>query len=211
MAATYDPRAAWRRASVYFACCWAVALLSGAFAELPGPVLLDDVGWVVWTVAALAVVVVGYWVIWPMGTLTHGRPLRVGAVLAFGLAWGISEGLLFLSVWTVADRWLPWGVALAVTMLAVGTFLGLWHALYWDLKVAPEHNIESWNLRKVLLVHVPNLAVTVPYLATYGSAAVFVGCQAVGLLGATWAMHFPPPHRAAALSQGTPGGAADPG
>ena len=36
-------------------------------------------------------------------------------------------------------------------MLAVGTFLGLWHALYWDRKVAPEHNIEAWNLRKVLL------------------------------------------------------------
>ncbi len=151
-----------------------------------------------WTFAALVVVVVGYWVIWPRGTLTHGRPLNLPAVMVFGVAWGVSEGLLFLSVWAVADRWLPWGWALAVTMLAVGAFLGLWHALYWDLKVAPEHNIEAWNLRKVLFVHVPNLAVTVPYLATYGSGAVFVGLQAIGLLGATRAMHFPSPWRTAA-------------
>ncbi len=187
------PATAWRRALIYFAVCWLVAWASGALAALPGAVLPGDVGWLRWTLLGLVVVIVGYWVIWPKGTLTHGRPLRVWAVLAFGLAWGISEGLLFVSVWTVAERWLPWGWALGASLLTIGTFLGVWHAKYWDLKVAPEHNIESWNLRKVLFVHVPNLAVTLPYLATFGSGAVYVGLQTLGLLGATWAMHFPAP------------------
>ncbi len=192
-AAPYDARGAWRRAFVYFLICWLLAAGSGALAGLPGATPTDDRGWWVWTVAGFVVVIVGYWIVWPLGTLTHGRPLDRPAVLAFGLAWGVSEGLLLLSVWTAADRWLAFGWALTVTLLVCATFLGLWHALYWDLKVAPEHNIEAWNLRKVLFVHVPNLGVTVPYLAVYGSGAFFVAMQTVGLLGATRAMHFPRP------------------
>ena len=36
-----------------------------------------------------AVVFVGYWIIWPIGTLPHGRRVIVPDTVLFGIAWGV--------------------------------------------------------------------------------------------------------------------------
>jgi hypothetical protein len=196
--ADYRVGDAWRRALVYLAVCLILGAVSGALgAGLTQPWGEDakDSGWALWTAACVLVVFVGYWVIWPMGTLTHGRPL-VPSSTVFGVLWGVAEGTLFAAVWYAADagldRWFesPWP-AICVAFVVLSAYLGLWHQFYWDLKVSPDHNIEEWNLRKVLLVHVPNLAVTLPYLAFTDAVAIFIALQTLGLVGSARAMHFP--------------------
>lgn len=191
----YDVGLAWRRAIVYAVACLLIGGATGVLGDIvtEPPVSAAQCAepwWWLWTTACLAVVVVGYWVVWPMGTLTHGRPLVPSATL-FGLMWGIAEGVLFASVWAVADDLAGRWVAVALTFVVLSAYLGLWHQLYWDIKVSPDHNIAEWNARKVVLVHVPNLLVTLPYLAVTGSVGLFVLFQTIGLVGSARAMHFP--------------------
>jgi hypothetical protein len=88
----------------------------------------------------------------------------------------------------IASKFLVW----LVSFLVIGTFVGLWHQFYWDIYVAPEHNIIEWNTKKVLFAHVPNIVVTLAYLTIYESAGIFVLCQAFALIVSTFFMRFPP-------------------
>jgi len=67
---------------------------------------------------------------------------------------------------------LPWTGLVA--FIATSTFIGLWHALFWDIHIAPPHNIPEWNGKKALFAHVPNLVCCLAYLAFTGSARMFV-------------------------------------
>jgi hypothetical protein len=188
----YRPDRAWLLAFSYFAVCWTAAWVTGALGRLAAPTP-EGIGWWAWFVVSVVVVVVGYWVVWPMGTEARGRP-RTPMSWVFGLVWGVSEGLLFLAVQTVVVGWaLPVWATVFVTFLVLAGFVGMWHALYWDVEVAPPHNIGAWNLRKVLWVHVPNLAVTLGFLTVYDEAALFVGLQTLALVGSAVAMRFPAP------------------
>jgi hypothetical protein len=197
MSTNYSPRSAWMRAVVYFAVCFAIAHFSGALRLLLGSPLasaenLQDPRWILFTLLCIAVEIWGYVYWWPRGTLTHGRQLYWSVVLTFGLIWGLSEGLLFLSVFTlaskvIASKFLVW----LVSFLVIGTFVGLWHQFYWDIHVAPDHNIPEWNAKKVLFTHLPNLMITLAYLAAYESAGIFVLCQVVALIASTYFMRFP--------------------
>jgi hypothetical protein len=140
----------------------------------------------------IIVVLVGYGLIWPRGTLTHGRPLDWRATLLFGPLWGISEGLLFVSIWLMTGwlsdvLWVRWLLA----FLSIAAFIGIWHAAYWDVHVAPDHNIAAWNGRKVVFAHVPNLAVTLAHLALFDQPWLMVLCQAIALTLSTHFMRFP--------------------
>jgi len=198
MSTNYSPRRAWLRATVYFAACFVIAHFTGALASVLGQPLasmenLHDARWILFTLLCIAVEIWGYVYLWPRGTLTHGRQLYWSVVLTFGLIWGLSEGLLFLSVFVlalkfIASKFLVWLIA----FLVIGTFIGLWHQFYWDIYVAPEHNILEWNLRKVLFGHTPNIVITLAYLTIYGNAGIFVLCQAFALLASTYFMRFPP-------------------
>jgi len=197
----YDAGGAWLRAGGYFSACWALAAFSGALPTILGNPLVSaaeahDPGWILTSGGLMALVVFGYWVVWPLGTLTYGRRLILPDTLIFGLLWGLSEGLVFASVWVTAARLLgirgASGVAVtAITVLALSTFIGFWHAKFWDVKVAPEHNIPAWNLRKVLLVHVPNVTLTTAYVTATGSLGVWVVMQTVALVGSALFMRFP--------------------
>jgi hypothetical protein len=190
----HDPRRAWLRALAYFTMCWALALGAGAEAYLVTTIGAVDAAWWWLTGAGLAWAVVGYWIIWPMGTRTYGRPIRPLWVAVFGVLWGASEGMLLLTAWSLIARLDgPPGLTIALSVLATGGFLGLWHALYWDVHVAPEHNIPEWNARKVLLVHFPFLLLALTHLTRYEQGIPFVAMQVVALLGATTAMRFPAP------------------
>ncbi|WP_420630123.1 hypothetical protein [Candidatus Leptofilum sp.] len=182
---------------IYFAVCLLLGWWSGALQIIFSRPLITAVpstpGYIPLTLACFVVILVGYGYIWPKGTLTHGRSLNVLAVLLFGLLWGISEGTLFVSVWLLTSNWISaqWLVVF-VSFLILPAFIGLWHALYWDIYVAPEHNIAAWNGRKVLLAHVPNLSLTLIHLTLYQNARLFVLWQTVALLLSTYFMRFPP-------------------
>ena len=195
-AVSYQPIAAWRRAFIYFAICLLLGWWSGALSLIFREPLFTAVSsplYIPLTIACFAVILIGYGYVWPRGTLTHGRSLNLPMVLLFGLLWGISEGTLFVAVWLIITRWVTaqWLVILLV-FLILSTFIGLWHALYWDIYVAPEHNIEEWNLRKVLFAHTPNLILTMTHLTLFQNAGLFVLWQTIALLLSTYFMHFPP-------------------
>jgi hypothetical protein len=180
-----DARAASRRAALYFALCLVVAAAAGCLTTSPLDTdHLSSGTWWAATVGVLAVEVLGYWVIWPRGTFTLDRP-RTPYSLLFGLAWGICQGLLFLSVARHLPAWAAW--------LALSVFQGCFHALWWDIRVAPAHNVPAWNLRKVLLAHVPNLATAMWWWSQWHDPLPFVLFQVVALVGSARAMRFPPP------------------
>ena len=181
-----DPR--WLRAGGYFAVCLVVSALTGVLWDLG-----DTGAAVLPTLGCLVVVTVAYGVIWPIGTFTLDRP-RDPVSAVFGLVWGFCEAQLLLSGYLLVELLglsRLWTVALAFVLLSA--FQGAWHAAYWDLKVAPEHNIPEWNARKVLLCHVPNLAATLTHYAVYGSELWFVVFQVVALTLSSMAMRFPRP------------------
>lgn len=197
----YDVQAAWLRALVYAAACGAIAAATGTLATLRSlPLVLpgqtSDVAWIVATVIVALVVIVGYWVVWPIGTEHHGRLLVLPDTVVFGLVWGGAQGLLYASVWVTSVRLLgdlPAGrvwVAL-VTIIVLAIFSGLWQATYWDKHVSPEHNIPEWNLRKVALVHNPNLILTVIWVTVWGNLGLWVGLETVALVGSAIGMRFP--------------------
>lgn len=193
----YDPAGAWRRAGVYFAVCLVIGWMSGALDRvLSSPVVDHPTTGAFWlsTAGCLMVVVVAYWVIWPLGTLTHGRRFRPAWHLGFGVLWGVFEGVLFVSIFTVANdlidqRW--W--AAGASLLVISGFKGVWHDKYWDIRVSPEHNIVEWNAPKVFFCHVPNLTATLSYLTVFRAPLIFIGFQVVALSGSTLFMRFPSP------------------
>jgi hypothetical protein len=155
----YDTVAAWLRAFTYFAVCWAIAFASGTVATIAAnPLVLpgQTQSWLWWlmTVLVFAIAAVGYWVVWARGTKPHGRRVVWPDTVVFGLVWGVSEGLLLGSVWLLATRFwralvgdggLSDALVLATVIVVLSAWIALWHALYWDINISPEHNLVEWN------------------------------------------------------------------
>ncbi|MFN3491129.1 MAG: hypothetical protein ACK40V_02820 [Anaerolineales bacterium] len=193
----YSPRLAWIRGGIYFASCFILSIFTGVFQTLISKPIaasenFSNIYWWIFTFVCAVVIYIAYFIIWRRGTLTHGRELHIPSVLTFGLLWGLSEGQLILSVWAIVEKFVSniWFVAL-VSFLIISAFKGLWQSQYWDIYVSPEHNIPEWNLRKVLLGHIPNLMFTLTYLAIFGNAFIFLLFQTTGLMICTYYMHFP--------------------
>ena len=196
-----DVSARWLRAGAYFCGCLIASAVTGVLdAVLTGRPLgdgdLHDPVFVVALAGCVALEVVAYGLVWPRGTYTLDRPRDLAAGGTFGAVWGLTEGQLLLAGWAVVERteWSTVYVALAAFVLLSG-FQGAWHALYWDRHVAPEHNDPAWNLRKVLLCHVPNLTATLTFLAVYRAPLLFVLLQTIALVLSACAMRFPRPAR----------------
>ncbi len=194
----YSPKRAWGIAGIYFAACflisWATGTLNRILTEpLATADQLADPAWWAFTGICLVAILVGYGLIWRKGTLSYGRPLVLPAVLLFGLFWGLSQGQLFLSIWTIISRLAGNPIWTYIfSFMAISTFTGLWHSQFWDIYVSPEHNIPEWNGRKVAFVHTPNLLLTLAYLTWRGNAGIFVLFQTLALLLSTIIMRFPP-------------------
>ena len=201
----YDTVAAWLRAFTYFSVCWAVAWASGTVATVTSNPLVfagQASSWLWWllTAATFGIAVVGYWVVWARGTRPHGRRISWPETPLFGLAWGVSEGLLMASVWVLATRlWraalgdgaLCDALVLATVIVVLSAWIALWHALYWDINVSPEHNIMEWNTIKVAVVHTPNVVVSTAWLTAWENLGLFVLAQTIALLGSSMTMPFP--------------------
>lgn len=194
----YYPDLAWLRGGIYFCCCFILSWATGVLPHLldsplirPGQ--LSDPWWIAMTLICAGVIINSYFSLWPRGTVSHGRPRVVWTQLLFGIVWGVSEAQLMLSFWALSEivglRGLWAGLS---TYLACSVFTGNWHRFYWDIHVAPDHNIREWNLKKVLWAHNPNLILTLVWLGLFGNAGLFVLLQATGLAASTWFMRFPP-------------------
>lgn len=193
----YSPRLAWIRGGIYFTSGFILSILTGVLPALVSKPIatteqISNLYWWLFTFTCVGAIYFAYFYLWPRGTLTHGRELHLPQVLFFGLFWGLGEGQVLLSAWAVTEKLISnvWLTAL-VTFLIVGTFKGLWQSQYWDIHVAPEHNIPEWNLKKVLFGHIPNLICTLSYLAVFGNALIFLLLQTTGLMYMTYRMRFP--------------------
>ena len=194
----HEPKLAWMRGGLYFLACFIMAWATGVFQTITTrPIVtteqLTDPLWIAMTVLALGTICFGYLYWWPKGTVTHGRKLYPLPTLAFGILWGLSEGQLILSIYAIAETfgWSRW-INAAVTYIVIGAVNGAYHALWWDIHVAPPHNIREWNAKKVLFAHTPNLLVTLTYFTMFGNAGLFVLLQTLSLASSTWVMRFPP-------------------
>ncbi len=192
-----DVEARWTRAGIAFSAFVVAAWWTGVLDRLlQGEVVANSAtGWFIpATIAVLVLEVVAYWVIWPIGTFTLDRPAVPAVQAAFGAVWGLAQGLAFLSLFAAAEiittskAW-----AFGVAFLLISAFQGVWHDQYWDVHVSPEHNMPEWNVRKVLICHIPNITASLAHLWFFESPALFVLFQAVALTGSTMAMRFPVP------------------
>jgi hypothetical protein len=193
----YNAPKVWVRSFIFFALCWGVSIASGTFGRIVDNPLatsdqLSNPAWWIWTCAAFATVLVCYPIVWSGWTLTFDRTRHIGGQLLFGIAWGTSTGQLLASFYVLADRTgaPKWGVWV-LAYIAASIWQGLFHDLYWDIYVTPEHDTPETVKKKVMFSHVPNVTVTLTYLVLYDNVAIFVGLQTIALTTATIAMRLP--------------------
>jgi hypothetical protein len=199
-----------------FAIWWLSAMLVGRIAPIDPISVAFAPGW--WSVEPgsqllwyglfalmFTVATVGYWFVWPMGTRSHGRPLHRWWGGAFGLVWGLSEALLYVTVWSLIRSIVDsdWTV-LASSFVLIALATGGWHQMFWDRYVAPVHNAAEWNVRKVLLVHMPFLFVSLTFITLFESGLLFIAAQVIALIGSSIAMRFPSPFDPDTLIDGSP-------
>ena len=195
----YSASGAWVRACVYFALCLLASAYFGVLQRLFSEAVvtssqLADPAWQVLTLAVSAQVVFGYFYFWPRGTVTHGRPRRLLAGTALGLLWGFCQGQLMLVTFDLIARAGLGPVASAGLMfVAWSVWAAIWQSRYWDVHIAPPHNIAAWNLRKVLAAHVPFLLLSVVHYALFANTLLFVAWQVVALTASALVMRFPAP------------------
>ena len=199
MPSRYSPARAWQLGSAWFAFCLAVSWQSGVFELLVvdrwfEPAQLADIRW--WLATALVSAHVGFAYVyyWPRGTTHHGRPRRPLWSPLFGFLWGATQSQLVLAVWyalaslPVARIWIVIAMVLIYSLWS-----GVWQSQFWDRYVSPDHNIREWNIRKVLIAHLPFLVLSLIHLALFDNPMLFVIWQTVALVASSWAMRFPAP------------------
>lgn len=195
----YSPRMAWLLAPAYFAFCLIAAAASGVLGRalrepLAEPEHWQSPLWIALTAACWAVILVAYGLIWPRGTFTDGRKSHPLLATLYGLAWGLCQGLWFLTLWSlVARSGLPVLWVALISYLLIGGYNSVYHRYFWDIHVSPPHNYREWNAKKVLFCHTPNLLVCLTHYALFQSDAMFALLQGAALALSARAMRFPAP------------------
>jgi hypothetical protein len=197
----WSPPAAWLRAAIYFCYCLLVAHYTGALqATFASPLIypgqLDDSWWLLSTAVVTAFIFIAYWVYWYRTTMRFGRKLNLLPQLVFGLCWGFTTGLYFLSFWHLAllvgPGWPVWAVWLLAYVM-ISLWQALWMDMYWDVYVSPEHDSPASIRAKVPRTHIPNMTLCLTYFAVYQNYWIFIALQTVALLAASFGMRMPAP------------------
>jgi hypothetical protein len=196
----YDSGLAWLRALMYFCVCLLLSWATGVFTALvnspivTNPAQLENPVWRGALIIILAFQLYAYFRIWPAGTFHLNRPKYVVPAFIFALLWGFCEAQLFLVFWSLIEMtgldriWV--GI---LTYFAVGLFYAPWHPKYWDIYVAPEHNIKIWDMKKVIRCHTPNMVLGLVFLGFFESVPIYVAMNTLCLIGSTYYMRFPAP------------------
>ena len=174
-------------AAIYFLICFALAWISGVTRQILDEPLVHETQlgsgmWWLATAIVTAHVLFAYAWFWPRGTVTFDRPSHPVVSRLFGLLWGAAQGQLILALifavenFELADLW-----TYLIVVAIWSNFAGLWQSQFWDVYVSPEHNIPEWNVRKVLVAHVPYLLLSVAHYMTFRNAGLFVIWQIIAL------------------------------
>jgi hypothetical protein len=200
---TYRGGPAWTRAGIYFTICYLLAYFSGALELIfTTPVVtseqLANPAWIIYTIAAFAFIIVMYGIVWVKYTVLFDRPKNTVISAVFGVLWGSSSGLLFLSVWLwsldISDALdFPIQVAWLGAWALLSAWQPNWHGIYWDHYIAPEHDTPLTQRIKALGCHIPNLTITLTYLALYDNYLIFVLLQVLACTLPSIGMRFPAP------------------
>ena len=193
----YLPLLAWQRAGLYFCAglilSWNLGVLQSLLAApLVTEEQLASLPWITYTLFYLVVLWVGYMIYWPKGTFTDGRRAHPLITSAYGIAWGLCHGQVFLSAWALAEMtglnayWVA-----AITYLMLSGYNFAFHQFFWDIKVSPPHNYAAWNMKKVQYCHAPNLLLGLAWLAIWGNFGLWLLLQTACLLASSHAMRFP--------------------
>ena len=142
----YDAYDAWLGAGTFMSVCfvisWAAGVLEATFFHPTWP-SLANVYFIAFTAASFAIVIIGYWIIWPKGTVSYGRKWGWHCVL-FGIFDGLAESQLFLCIWSAVELiGLPrYGTGL-VTFVLQGGFKANWDHLFFDLFYFSSSNLHK--------------------------------------------------------------------
>jgi hypothetical protein len=194
----YDNHLAWLRAFIYFCICISLSAATGVTEKLVtdpwGASELSNIVWIAATAIYLTIIVYGYWIYWPKGTYTQGRKVY-WTFLPFALILAFCEAQLLLVFWAFFEMTSLSRLWVAVLTFFAGSLSYPWHMHYWDMYVAPAHNILESNARKALVAHIPNSAVAILYFAVFESVGIHIIMQAIAFVAACYFMRFPPPWR----------------
>ncbi len=195
----YSPRLAWIRAWLYYCIVLLVSWVTGALGYvLDRPLIADgrsdDSVWLGLVALCWLVAVWGYAYWWPRGTLTHGRKLYLFPALLHGVMWGISAGLLYLSMYAMLEQFGFPGIVNAILLVGVLSVYSLNYQVgWWDIFVSPPHNLRATNNGKVAFAHQPFLLSTLTLLVMYGDAGMYVLLTTFAMACSAVAMRFPAP------------------
>lgn len=195
----FAARPAWIRAGIYFSVCWLLSYASGGMELiLNSPIAtseqLSNPRWIAYTAAAYGFIFIAYSVVWVRYTVLFNRPKKPLMSTVFGVLWGTSSGQLFLAVWLTANKFdVPEWTAWLITFGVLGAWQPNFHNIYWDHYIAPEHDTPLTQRIKALGCHIPNLAITLTYLAIWDNYLIFVSFQVVACVSASVGMRYPAP------------------
>jgi hypothetical protein len=200
---SYEAPPAWIRAGIYFCACFLLAYFTGALElVLDSPIVtseqLGDPAWWAFTAVAVGFICVAYGYVWVKYTVVFDRPRRPLMSALFGVLWGLSTGQLFLSVWVWSQefsdaRGWPVQVAWVGAWALISAWQPNWHSIYWDHYIAPEHDTPLTQRIKALGCHIPNLVITLMYVAVFDNYAIFIALQVAACTFAAVGMRFPAP------------------
>jgi hypothetical protein len=114
--------------------------------------------------------------------------------ILFGIIWGFSTGGLLLSfyhLWSLTSA--PIWASYILSFITIGLWQYFIHDYFWDVYVSPEHDTPKSILIKTLVSHIPNIALSLGFLAIWGNYLIFVMIFIVALVATTIFQRFPAP------------------
>jgi hypothetical protein len=196
----YDPILAWTRTGIYLVTAVLFCIPTGFLAYLTThPIVSSDqsinVLWIFATIACFLLEFLLFWFLWPRWTIHFNRIFQWIPCICFGIAEGISNGLVICNVWYIfhfiaeTPLWANW--------IAVCCIIGIWQWIfgqyYWNVYVLPEIDT-PWSLKmKTFACNIPNVMITLTYLIFWRNAGFFVIFQTIAMLGCALRIRFPSP------------------
>ena len=209
---TWQAKRAWSVALLNSSLTVFLAWISGAFrcVVLSFSAYSGDALFIAMTILLFVYVLFLYWVVWSAYTLTFDRPLVILPAVALGFLWALSSPLVGVMIFYLVSSLSGWldadgnsagyaGVYLIVYGIT-SVYSSLFQGFYWS-PLMPEHDSAAMFKKKVPMVHVPNITVTLVFPLIWPKATLFyLIAQALALIGAAVSMRAPSwyttvPHR----------------